>query len=119
MRKPRPTELGLPKVTQLLCGIIQSWFRFGSGSRSHDFFTLPCHFPASDFRDGPVVKDLPCSAGDTGLVPGPGTKVSEAVEPRSLHATTAEPGCHVWRIRVPPGKILWDAMKILHTAAKT
>ena len=72
-----------------------------------------------DFPDGPVLKILPCSAADTGLVPGQGTKISEVVEPRGPHATTTEPGRHNWRIRVPQGKILWDAMKILRTATKT
>ena len=28
-----------------------------------------------DFPGGPVVKNLPCSAEDTGLIPGWGTKI--------------------------------------------
>ena len=32
-----------------------------------------------DFRRGPVVKNLPCNAGDVGLIPGQGTKIPHAV----------------------------------------
>ena len=31
-----------------------------------------------DFPGGPVVKNLPCSAGDTGSIPGQGTKIPHA-----------------------------------------
>ena len=31
-----------------------------------------------DFPDGPVVKNLPSNAGDAGLIPGWGTKISHA-----------------------------------------
>ena len=31
-----------------------------------------------DFPGGPVVKSLPCHAGDTGLIPGWGTKIPHA-----------------------------------------
>ena len=37
-----------------------------------------------DFPGGPVVKSLPCHAGDTGLIPGWGTKIPHSVEPLSL-----------------------------------
>ena len=37
-----------------------------------------------------MVKNLPSSAGDLGLIPGQGTKSSHAVEQRSLHATAGE-----------------------------
>ena len=43
-----------------------------------------------DFPGGPEVKNPPCSGGDTGLIPGLGTKISHAVEELSLHATTTE-----------------------------
>ena len=33
-----------------------------------------------NFPDGPVVKSLPCNAGDTGSVPGQGTKIPHAME---------------------------------------
>ena len=31
------------------------------------------------FPGGPVVKDLPCSAGDMGSIPGQGTKIPQTV----------------------------------------
>ena len=33
-----------------------------------------------EFPNGPVVENLPCSAGDTGLIPGQGTKIPQAME---------------------------------------
>ena len=32
-------------------------------------------FIVSDFSGGPVVKNLPCNAGDPGSIPGQGTKI--------------------------------------------
>ena len=32
------------------------------------------------FPGGPVVKNLPCNAGDGGLIPGRGTEISHAME---------------------------------------
>ena len=43
-----------------------------------------------DFRDGPVVKNLPSNSGDTGLIPGRGTKISHATGQLSPHGTTTE-----------------------------
>ena len=43
-----------------------------------------------DFPGGPVVKNPPCSAGDTGSIPGQGTKIPHATGQLSLHATTTE-----------------------------
>ena len=40
-----------------------------------------------DFPGGSVVKNLPCNAGDTGLIPGWGTKIPHATEQLSLCAT--------------------------------
>ena len=37
-----------------------------------------------DVPGGPVVKSLPCHAGDTGLIPGWGTKIPHAAEHLSL-----------------------------------
>ena len=37
---------------------------------------------------GPVVKNLPCNAGDTGSIPGPGTKIPDASGQLNSHATT-------------------------------
>ena len=47
-----------------------------------------------DFPGGPVVKSLPCNAGDTGSVPGPGTKIPHAEGPLSPSATAREPAHH-------------------------
>ena len=41
----------------------------------------------------PVVKNLPCSAGDVHSIPGQGTEIPEAVEQLSPR--------HDWRGRVP------------------
>ena len=43
-----------------------------------------------DFPGGPVVKNLPCKAGDTGSIPGWGTKIPHAEEQLTPHATTRE-----------------------------
>ena len=36
----------------------------------------------------PVVKNLPCNAGDSGMIPGQGTQVPRAAEQLSPHTTT-------------------------------
>ena len=49
------------------------------------------------FRDcpgGPVVKYPPCDAGDTGSIPGWGTKIPHAWGQLNPPATTTEPVCH-------------------------
>ena len=43
-----------------------------------------------------MVPNLPCNAGDAGLIPGQGTKIPHATEqlnPYALGATTRESGC--------------------------
>ena len=37
---------------------------------------------------GPVVKNLPCNAGDRGSIPGPGAKIPDASGQLSSHDTT-------------------------------
>ena len=59
-----------------------------------------------DFPGGPVAKNLPSSAGDTGSIPGLGSKIPLALEQLTLCATT--------RVRAPQEKILYDMMKIMH-----
>ena len=44
-----------------------------------------------DFPAGPVVKNLPCNAGDTGSVPGQGTKIPYATGQLSLCVAASEP----------------------------
>ena len=46
-----------------------------------------------DFSGGPVVKNLPTNAGDTGLIPGLGTKTPHATGKLSPHTTTTDPAC--------------------------
>ena len=46
-----------------------------------------------DFPGGPVIKNLPCNAGDVGSIPGQGTKIPHALEQLSLCATATEPTC--------------------------
>ena len=43
-----------------------------------------------DFPGGPVVKNLPSNAGDTGSIPGQGTKIPHATWQLSPRATTTE-----------------------------
>ena len=47
-----------------------------------------------DFPGGPVVKNLPCNAGDTCSVPGQGNKLPHALKQLSPHAVTPEPMHH-------------------------
>ena len=44
-----------------------------------------------DFPCGSVVKNLPCNAEDTGLIPGWGTKILHAAEHLSPCTVTTEP----------------------------
>ena len=44
-----------------------------------------------DFPGGPVVKNLPSNAGNTGSIPGQGTKIPHATGKLSPGATTTEP----------------------------
>ena len=42
-----------------------------------------------DFPGGPVVKNPPSNAGDTGSIPGRGAKIPHATGQLSLHTATA------------------------------
>ena len=60
-----------------------------------------------DFPGGPVVKNLPCNARDTGLIPGQRTPKSHMPEEQlSLQARTTEPEHHSQRVcataKAPP-----------------
>ena len=46
-----------------------------------------------DFPGGPVVKNLPYNAGDTGSIPGQGTKIPHAAGQQSPRATATELAC--------------------------
>ena len=54
--------------------------------------------PVGDFLGGPVVRNPPCKAGDTGSIPGQGTKIPHLAEElvcycciQSPHSTTKDP----------------------------
>ena len=62
-----------------------------------------------DFPGGPVVKNLPCNAGDTGLIPGWGNKIPHTAEQLSPHITTTESSgsrAHVQQLESP-----WDTTR--------
>ena len=61
-----------------------------------------------------MVKNLPCNAGDEGLIPGPGTTISQALNLHALESTRHSDGAHVVQ-----QKILHDAGKIPRAATKT
>lgn len=57
-----------------------------------------------DFPGGPVVRNMPCNAGDVGWITGRGTKTPHAEKQLSLHATR-EPVCaDCWRPSSTAGK---------------
>ena len=47
---------------------------------------------SSNFPSGPVIKNPPSNTGDTGSIPGQGTKIPFIVGQLGLHATITEPG---------------------------
>ena len=47
-----------------------------------------------DFPGGPVVKNLPSNAGDTGSIPGGGTQIPHAMGQLSLYTSTREKPVH-------------------------
>ena len=64
-----------------------------------------------DFPRGSVVKNLPSNVGDTGLIPGRGTKILHASGQLSPRATTPEHmGCNYWA-HGPQQRILSAATK--------
>ena len=52
---------------------------------------------ARDFPGGPVVKNPPPNAENTGLIPGRGTKIPHASGQLSPRAATTEHVSHSWR----------------------
>ena len=58
-------------------------------SLKKNFINVLCR----DFPGSPVVKNLPCNAGDVGSIPGQETKIRHASEKLSLCVTTREPPC--------------------------
>ena len=64
------------------------------------------------FPGSPVVRNPPCNAGDESLIPGWGTKIPQATELESPHATTTEPVRHKWAVCAPHRRIPRAATKI-------
>ena len=54
-----------------------------------------------DFPGGPVVGNAPSNAGDTGLIPGRGTRIPHAVGQLIPRATTTELTCLKYRAHAP------------------
>ena len=70
-----------------------------------------------DFPGGPVVKNPPTNATDSGSIPGRGTKIPHAMGQLSLRSATTEPahsGAHVPQLERSP----CTAMKSPCTATK-
>ena len=67
-----------------------------------------------DFPGDPVVKNPPCNARDTSLIPGVGTNTPHASE--QLNPTTTEPACSGAHVPQPGSLLQW---KIPHDATKT
>ena len=80
------------------------------------------------FPGGPVVKNPSCKAGDTGSIPGWGTKIPYAAGHLSLHVTPTELApsgthapqlqslsnqrpCHSWKAHMPQQKTPHDTVK--------
>ena len=65
---------------------------FSAGScGSESLVRLPSRFPLRNFSGGPVVKNSPANAGDTGAIPGLGTTTPHSMGQLSLFTTTTEP----------------------------
>ena len=47
-----------------------------------------------DCLGGPVGKNLPANAGDTGSIPGQGARIPHGTEPLRPHTTATEPMHH-------------------------
>ena len=79
-----------------------------------------------DFPGGPVVKNPPSNAGDAGLIPGRGTRITHAAGQLSPRATTTELACLNERACVPqttepmsPGACTPQLERSLHTTMKS
>ena len=81
-----------------------------ASSCSHMFPTFKVR--PGEFSNGPVVKNPPCSAGDTGLIPGQGTKIPHAMEQLSPCTAARESMHH-------SEKIPHDSTKSSHATTKT
>ena len=96
--------------------------QFAFGNWTHILLLLK-YVNKRDFPGGPVVKNLPCNAGDVGSIPGWGTKIPRATEQLNLQAVTTEPMSHNWahepQLEYARNKVLHDAKMIPHATTKT
>ena len=72
-----------------------------------------------DFPGGPVVKNLPCYAGDTSSIPGRRTKTPHAPEKLSLCAATRKPVSHNYWAHTLHQTIPHDTTKTICAATTT
>ena len=70
-----------------------------------------------DFSDGPVVKNLPCRAGDMGSVLGQGTKIPHASAAKPLCSQLLSP--HALEPMRPNGRVCALQQTSSHDAVKT
>ena len=70
------------------------WSGGGGGSLAILYSSVKNIQPRQDFPGGPVVKNLPCNAGDMGSIPGRGPKIPHAMGQLSRRATTRDKPTH-------------------------
>ena len=58
----------------------------------------------TDFPDGPVAKNPPCNAADSGSIPGQGIKIPHAEQKLSPWATTRESMCRSEKSHMMQGR---------------
>ena len=76
-----------------------------------------------DFPGGLGIKNLPCNAGDAGLIPGQGTKMPHAREQLTPCTATKEPEHHSLKspraaTKIPCAATKTDAAKYIHRSKK-
>ena len=85
---PYLTARNLPSV---FAGQKDEWIWISTDRSCHrQFQNFLSH---SDFPGGPVVKNPSSNAGDTGSIPGQGTKIPHAIGQLSPRISTREPTC--------------------------
>ena len=70
-----------------------------------------------DFPHGPIVKNPSLKAGDTGWIPGQGTKIPQAAEQLSMRSTSTQLSQHKARSHVP--QLRREAAQKKHTKQHT
>ena len=79
-----------------------------------------CRTECRDFPGGPVVKNLPCNARDTGSIPGQGIKIPQARDQLSLCSATTKPkSCNYRSLRVLESTPQLERLHLLSPHATT